>query len=134
MASVDEDQAKKQCTLPSVNKLNPSRLRGLVAEYIFEDMLPLSTVESSSFKRLVCGTANTSASNVQLPDGKSFTLFLDKAYDSMIAKVKATLETVERVCTTADVWTASQRSYLRMIVHWIDPSTLKCRKAAISCV
>lgn len=76
----------------------------MVAEYIIEDMLPLSTVESPAFKRLVCGT---SSSNVQLPDRKSFTLFLDKAYDSMIAKVKATLETVERVCTTADVWTAS---------------------------
>ena len=52
----------------------------------------------------------------------------------MIAKVKAvTLETVERVCTTADVWTANRRSYLGMTVHWIDPSTLKCCKAAIAC-
>ena len=51
----------------------------------------------------------------------------------MIAKVKATLETVERVCTTADVWTASRRSYLGMTVHCIDPSTLKRRKAAIVC-
>ena len=53
----------------------------------------------------------------------------------MIAKVKATLETVERVCTTADadVWTASRRSYLGMTVHWIDCSTLKCCKAVIAC-
>ena len=70
---------------------------------------------------------------MQLPDGKSFTLFLDKAYNSMIAKIKATLETVERVCTTADVWTASRRSYFGMTMHWIDSSTLKCRKAVIAC-
>ena len=117
---VDEEQriqAKKQCTLPSVSKLTLSRLRGLVAEYTIEDMLPLSTVESSAFKRLVCDTAGTSLSNVQLPDRKSFTLFLDKAYNSVIAKVKATLETVERVCITADVWTSSQRSYLGMTMH-----------------
>ena len=66
--SVDEEQriqAKKQCTLPSVSKPNPSRLRDLVAEYIIEDMLPLSTVESSAFKRLGCHTAGTSSSNVQ---------------------------------------------------------------------
>ena len=108
--SVDKEQwvqAKKKCTLPSVSKLNLSRLRGLVAECIIKDMLPLSTVESPAFKRLVCDTASTSSSNVQLPDRKSFTLFLDKAYNSMIARVKATLETVERVCTTAEVWTAS---------------------------
>ena len=98
-------------------------------------MFPLLTVESPAFKRLVCDTAGTSSSNVQLPDRKSFTLFLDKAYNSMIAKVKATLETVERVCTTADadVWTASRRSYLGMTVHWIDSSTLKCCKAVIAC-
>ena len=58
---------------------------------------------------------------------------MDKAYDSTIPKVKATLETVERVCTTADVWTANQRSYLGMIVHWIDPTTLKHHKVVISC-
>ena len=72
--SVDEEQqiqAKKQCTLPSVCKLNLSQLRGLVAEYIIKDMLPLSTVESPAFKRLVCSTAGTSSSNMQLPDRKS---------------------------------------------------------------
>ena len=108
--SVDEEQwiqAKKQCTLPSVSKLNLSRLRGLVAEYIIKDTLPLSTVESSVFKRWVCSTAGTSSNNAQLPDRRSFTLFLDKACDLMIAKVKDTLETVERVRTTALVWTAS---------------------------
>ena len=117
--SLDEEQriqAKKQCTL-SVSKLNASRLRGLVLEYIIKDILPLLTVGSPAFKRLVCGTAGRSSSNVQLPDRKSLTLFLDKGYNSMIAKVKATLETVERVCTTADVWTASRRRYLGMTVH-----------------
>ena len=60
--SVDEEQqiqAKKQCTLSSVNKLNPSRLRGLVTDYIIKDMLPRLTVESPAFKRLVCNTAST---------------------------------------------------------------------------
>ena len=40
---------------------------------------------------------------------------------------------MNRVCTTADVWTASQRSYIGKTVHWIDPSTLKRHKAAITC-
>ena len=85
-----------------MSKLNPTRVRSLVAKYIIEDMLPLSTVESLAFKKLICGT---SSSNVQLPDRKSLTLFLDKAYESML--VKGALEAVERVCTTADAWTAN---------------------------
>ena len=125
-----QTQTKRQCTLPSMSKLTPSWLRGLVAEYIVEDMLPLSTVESPAFNKLVRGI---SSSNVQLPDRKSFTVFLEEAYDSMIAKVMGALETVETVCTTADVWTANGRSYLGMTVHWIDPSTLKRHKAAIAC-
>ena len=126
----EPSQIKKQCTLPSMSKLNPTRTRSLVAEYIIEDMLPLSTVESLAFKKLICGT---SSSNVQLPDRKSSTLFLDKVYESMLVKVKGTLEAVERVCTTADAWTANRRSYLGMTVHWMDPGTLKRRKAAIAC-
>ena len=136
MDSVDEEQRiqAKQCTLPSVSKLNLSRLRGLVAEYIIEDMLPLLTVESQLSRDwcAILPVHHQTMCNYQI-ERKSFTLFLDKAYNSVIAKVKATLETVERVCTTADLWTASRRSYLGITVHWIDPSTLKRRKAAIAC-
>ena len=102
----------------------------MVAEYIIEDMLPLSTVESSAFRKLICGT---SSSSVQLPGRKSLTLFLDKAYESMLVKVKGTSEAVERVCTNADVWTANRQSYLGMTVHWIKPNTLQRHKATIAC-
>ena len=51
----------------------------------------------------------------------------------MLVKVKGTLEVVERVCTTANVWTANRQSYLGMTVHWIEPSTLQRHKAAIAC-
>ena len=134
LASDDDEQqsqTKRQCTLSLMSSsINPSRLRGLVAEYIIEDMLPISTVESPDFSKLVCGI---SSSNVQLPNRKSFTVFLDKTYDSMITKVKSALKMVERVCTIADVWSANRRSYLGITVHWIDPSTLKRHKAAIAC-
>ena len=81
--SVDDDdpqsQTKRQCTLSLMSSsINPSRLRGLVAEYIIEDMLPISTIESPAFSKLVCGV---SSSNVQLPSRKSITTFLDKIYD-----------------------------------------------------
>ena len=116
--------------LSTSSSINPSKLQGLVAEYIIEDMLPISTIESPAFSKLVCGV---SSNNGQLPSRKSITTFLDKTYDSMIAKVKGTLEKMGRVCTTADVWSANRRSYLGMTVHWIDPRTLKRHKAAVAC-
>ena len=51
----------------------------------------------------------------------------------MDQKVKSTLDGVDFVCTTADVWTAHNKSFFGMTVHWIDPSTLQRCKAAISC-
>ena len=47
--------------------------------------------------------------------------------------MKSTLDGVDFVCTTADVWTAHNKSFFGITVHWIDPSTLERCKAAISC-
>ena len=52
----------------------------------------------------------------------------------MMKKIKETLEGVDNVSTTADVWTAHHRSYLGMTVHWIDQKSLKRQKAAIACI
>ena len=61
-------------------------------------MQPLSTVESPAFQKLMNSICTT-----QLPDRKSFTQHLDKVYDSMVSKVKQTLEAVDTVSTTVDV-------------------------------
>ena len=98
-----------------------NKLQSLLAEYVIENMQSLSTVESQLLGS-ICPT--------QLPGRKSFT---DTVYDSMVSKVKKTLETVDTVSTTVDVWTAHHQSYLGMTVHWIDPHTLKRCKAAIAC-
>ena len=49
----------------------------------------------------------------------------------MMKKIKETLEGVDNISTTTDVWTAHHRSYLSMTVHWIDQ---KRQKAAIACI
>ena len=97
-----------------------AKLCNALAEYVIEDMQPLTTVESPAFRKLMA-----SVCPYQLPDRKSFTQYLDKLYDIMVKKVKELLETVDGVSTTADVWTAHHRNYLGMTVHWIDRDTLK---------
>lgn len=59
-------------------------------------------------------------------------MYLDKAYESMISKIKGNLEAVCRVSTTADVWTGHSKSYLGMTVHWIDKSSLKRQTTVIA--
>ena len=68
---------------------------------------------------------------MQVPDRKELTQHLDKAYDGMEKKVKEALESIDAASTTADVWTAHNRSYFGMTVHWINPFSLSCCKAAI---
>ena len=132
----DEDEmyghSKKQATLQ--RKVSPVVIRSLVAEYIVDDMLPLSTVESPAFRKLVSELMSTSVQSLEIPNRKALSSYLQKVYESMVKKMKETLEGVSQVSTTADVWTAHHRSYLGMTVHWIDHTSLKQRKAAIACI
>ena len=132
----DEDvvqrDSKRQTTLQ--RKVSPVVIRSLVAEYIIDDMLPLSTVESPAFRKLVSQLLSSSTQSVEMPNRKSLSLYLQKGYELMVNKIKETLEGVPQVSTTADVWTAHHRSYLGMTVHWIDQKSLKRQKAAIACI
>ena len=98
--------------------MSPEAIRGLLAQFIVNDILVLSTVESPSFRKLINALL---ATPVQLPDRKSLSSYLEKAFELMIKRVKEALDGVEHVSTT---WTAHHRSYLgkaaHMTAHWID--------------
>ena len=115
--------SKKQAKLQ--RKVSPVVIRSLVAKYIIDDLLPLSTVESPAFRKLVSGLLSTSIQSVEMPNRKSLSSYIQKAHELMVKKIKETLEGVSLVSTTADVWTACHHSYLGMTVHWIDHKSLK---------
>jgi len=71
-------QAKRQCMIVGKSTISLAKTRSLISEYVVEDMLPLSTVKSPAFRKLVSGI---SSAQVSLPDRKSFTVHLDKAFD-----------------------------------------------------
>ena len=124
----ESSQQKHQCMLFNKGMASTAMVCSLISEYVVEDVLPLSTVESPAFRRLISGM-----SSVQVPDRKSFTQHLDKAYEEMEKKIKETLESIDLVSTTANVWTAHNCSYFGMTAHWIDPISLIRCKAAICC-
>ena len=51
----------------------------------------------------------------------------------MEKELKKTLDAQPYVSTTADIWSANNKSFMGVTVHWIDPHTLKREKAAIAC-
>ncbi|KAL7391338.1 hypothetical protein ABVT39_007938 [Epinephelus coioides] len=87
--------------------LSAAELKKLVAGYIVEDMLPISTV---SFRRIV--EKIPTKSSVQLPQRKSFAGYLEREYDIMDTNLKAALRDVDFVSTTADIWTANNKSFM----------------------
>lgn len=48
-------------------------------------------------------------------------------------ELKKTMGAQEYVSITADIWTAHNKSFLGVTVHWIDAKTLERKKASIAC-
>lgn len=95
-------------------------------------MLPLSTVESLSFRKIICKIP-IAGTDQPFSDRKTFAMYLDKCYAMMESELKKTFESTEYVSTTADIWTCHNKSYIGMTAHWIDPSNFHREKAALAC-
>ncbi|CAI5662784.1 unnamed protein product [Oreochromis niloticus] len=51
----------------------------------------------------------------------------------MERNLKAALNEIDFVSTTADIWTANNRSYMGVTLHWISRTTLERHKVALGC-
>lgn len=123
-------QAKLNFT-SAVQRVSEGELKK-IAGYIVEEILPLRTVESSSF-RLILNKIPVCGKKEALPDRKTFSSCLDKCYTDMEIELKTTFESLEYISTTADIWTSHNKSFLGMTAHWIDPSTFVRGHAALAC-
>ena len=92
---------------------------GLVMDYIIQEMRPLVTVEKPAFRRLLMGI-NPS---VNVMCRKTLAARLDERFQQMKSELKSHLSDVSSVCTTADIWTVNNRSYMGMTAHYIKAGT-----------
>ncbi|KAG1960435.1 hypothetical protein F2P79_006315 [Pimephales promelas] len=106
-------------------------LKKLVGQFVVEEMLPLNTVDSPSFRAIINKIPTTV--NAALPHRTAFSSYLEEEYALMERNLKAALNDVDFVSTTADIWTANNRSYMGVTLHWISRSTLERNKAALAC-
>uniref|UniRef100_A0AAZ1XY44 HAT C-terminal dimerisation domain-containing protein n=1 Tax=Oreochromis aureus TaxID=47969 RepID=A0AAZ1XY44_OREAU len=116
----------------ATQKVSEGELKKMIAGYVVEEMLPLRTVESLSF-RCILNKIPVCGKKAALHDRKMFSAYLDKCYADMEMELKETFESLEYISTTADIWTSHNKSFLGMTAHWIDPSTFVRGHAALAC-
>lgn len=141
-AVADTENASDACTPSSAKQqkldfsgqtqnVSGENLKKLVAGYIVEEMLSISTVDSPSFRRIM-GKIPTHH-KVRLPRRKTFAGYLEKEYATMEANLKSALDKIQFVSTTADIWTANNKCHMGLTIHWFNRSTLQRNKAALAC-
>lgn len=90
-------------------------------------MRPLATVEKPTFKNLISGL-----SNVELPTRKTLKKKLEEQFEATIAEIKIRLCKTQFVCTTADIWSCTNRSFMGITFHYIDDN-LKRNSCVLVC-
>ncbi|XP_062339313.1 uncharacterized protein zgc:161969 [Osmerus eperlanus] len=106
-----------------------SKVNSLVLNFILEEVQSVSFLEQPSFRKLVEGLSGRPLAM----DRATLIAEVEKAFSNMKARLVGKLNTVQSVCTTADIWTANNRSYFWMTCHWIDESELVRKSAALAC-
>ncbi|KAL4007318.1 hypothetical protein ACER0C_001170 [Sarotherodon galilaeus] len=94
----------------ATQKVSEGEVKKMIAGYIVEEMLPLRTVESPSF-RCILNKIPVCGKKAALPDRKTFSTYLDKCYADMEMELKETFESLEYISTTADIWTSHNKRH-----------------------
>jgi len=90
-------------------------------------MRPLATVEKPSFKNLI-----SSISNIELPTRKTLKKKFEEQFESTIAEIKIQISKIQFVCTTADIWSCTNRSFMGITYLYLDDN-LKRNSCVLAC-
>jgi hypothetical protein len=98
-----------------------------VLSYIINEIRPLAIVEKPSFRNLISGI-----SNVELPTRKTLKKKIEEQFESTIAEIKIRVSKTQFVCTTADIWSCTNRSFMGITCHYLDDK-LKRNSCVLAC-
>ncbi|XP_053300187.1 uncharacterized protein zgc:161969 [Pleuronectes platessa] len=104
-----------------------AKVDDLIYDFIVEDCLSFYVLEQPGFMKLITGLTEG------LKSMDRVTLFtkVDQSFSRMREELMSRLSSVQYVCTTADLWTANNRSFFGMTCHWIDSFSLERKSAAL---
>uniref|UniRef100_H3AIY7 BED-type domain-containing protein n=1 Tax=Latimeria chalumnae TaxID=7897 RepID=H3AIY7_LATCH len=120
----DEDDDDDDDDIPPAANKKCSYIKLL--NFVIEIIQPLDIVEQPSFKQLVKGP------NTKVMTCKTLMNHIE-TYRTMRTTIMVRLADIKSICTTADIWTAHNKSFFGMTCHWIDPTLLQWVSTALSC-
>lgn len=144
-------------------KLNQEQYDAALINLIIEGMLPLSFVSLDAFRKythckfnaIQCAYIHNRSIyyDILLPsvittgeaepdeDTNSYHIISANTVKSRVydlytlemKKLRKELQSVEYICSTADIWSTKHKSYLGVTIHWIDETNLKRKSRALCC-
>ncbi|KAJ8011778.1 hypothetical protein DPEC_G00061790 [Dallia pectoralis] len=120
----------KKSKLENLNQITSQpKVNALVFNFMIEDVQSLSVLEQPAFRKLIDGLSGGKLSMTK----NTFIDRLEMAYSKMKEELKEKLDSVQSVCTTADIWSAHNRSYIGITCHWFEKNELERKSAALAC-
>ena len=101
-----------------------------IAEFVIDAMVPLKVVDSKYFRKIFIN--QKLGNKVNAISRRRLGRILDKRYTECMCNIKSQLESVQFVCTTADIWSGRRRSFLGVTAHWIS-TNYERKSAALAC-
>lgn len=97
-------------------------------------MRPLITTEKPAFQKLILGIAGlTQSDHALLPDRRTMSKELKLRYSNYVSMLTSLIEKHTYVCTTADIWSSNNKSYLRSTCHFINEETFERHSCVLGC-
>lgn len=93
-------------------------------------MRPLSTVEKPTFQNMLKGFGHK---DIYIPDRRTLTKILETWYNEYVCSTKTDISTLNFMCTTTDIWSSLNKSYLGMTLHYIDSTNLLRVSKPLAC-
>ena len=97
--TVKIQQVLSKSSFSGAKCISQEKANDLIVKYVVNEMRPLRTVESDSFKVLVTGINPA----VTVMCRKTLKVILKNKYDSMLQTLKSELSSTRYICTTADI-------------------------------
>lgn len=110
--------------------ITQSKIDEFIFNFIVEDCHSFYVLEQPGFRKLIAGLTE----GLKVMDRVTLFTKVDQSFSRMREELMSKLSSIQYVCTTADIWTANNRSFFGMTCHWIDAESLERKSAALGFV